>query len=1080
MNKRKLFQKFNKSQISKDFQIKEVNIQMQIRKEKDLNLENSKGITLIALVISIIVMLILAGISLNAVIGDNGIITQAQNATYMQGIAALEEYLQMEYVKYYDEAENYTSKIELLASKMNNLCLKEGTRNYIMYNGKMYYLLNKASLPSDLKNQLKGGDTTEREKYIRLIDVYGITSDLKVYYCSNGTDTVLGTIEEKNVDPNIPVQKLNNDAEMKKAITEALAEQGIIVGENGITTGNVATIKELELDGSKYNIKSLSALSELNALQKLELKDINVSNLEGIDGCSMLQYIFFENCKIENYEHITKVLGLKYLYEYLPPDRSEEECNREIENLSIAMEKADDLNKLEYVGMFGYDFIRDGYGIGVGGKDIMSENSIVASKNKLSDIASLSRWSDTVKSSIRYMYLNNNSISNIESLEGYKNIYELWILNNSNLVSLNGLENHTNLRYIVGQRCNLSNISGLSGCSNLYYVTLLTNSRLTSLAGIENSNMYKLIAYNCNLTDISALETIKNTLEYLDIKNNSNLQNVEVISKCNKLNNLYLANNNNMLDADVIKLEGIIANCGTNYSLPTKYNMLFSNLTSYDYTSFGLTDTSREITSLKNKTNVEWLRLYGNTDLGKSRLAKLIKDGYLEIEELDKIKENLDLTEEQRSYIDSLKNKGKASIENMTDSEIESTENSSDIYIRYVLSTLTGLKKLSIGNIANITAIDFLNKVTNLSELDLRGTNITDLSKLETQALRLGTLAVDNTGIDFSKIQNTLNRIYDNYRNDNDTKSVWYNNSYNDINTAGLKLFNNNFENAFENCTNITKLNVNNESGGRIDLSKCVNLNYLDIKYGLIVTPNKNMNYVRCYYGVLDCRVTPYVKTVDFGENRDAQNSFQYMVNTQIETLDLGGYSIPNLEVLDNLEGCKSTLKNIRARSNFGSYYYKPQIGGLGKLEDFTKLETIILAGTRNSGILEGASKLKAVKELNVRSNDIPDISELSGLTTLRSLYLEDNKISNVTPLSNLTNLQILELSNNSINDIYPLRNLVQNGRTSITSLDLRNNLLENNNSSGQDNIGVLKLFKDTGTQIEYSGNNFSDTSILN
>ena len=26
--------------------------------------------------------------------GDNGIITQAQNATYMQGIAALEEYLQ--------------------------------------------------------------------------------------------------------------------------------------------------------------------------------------------------------------------------------------------------------------------------------------------------------------------------------------------------------------------------------------------------------------------------------------------------------------------------------------------------------------------------------------------------------------------------------------------------------------------------------------------------------------------------------------------------------------------------------------------------------------------------------------------------------------------------------------------------------------------------------------------------------------------------------------------------------------------------------------------------------------------------
>ena len=52
------------------------------------------GITLIALVISIIVMLVLAGVSLNATIGDNGIITQAQNATYLQDCAKLEEFFQ--------------------------------------------------------------------------------------------------------------------------------------------------------------------------------------------------------------------------------------------------------------------------------------------------------------------------------------------------------------------------------------------------------------------------------------------------------------------------------------------------------------------------------------------------------------------------------------------------------------------------------------------------------------------------------------------------------------------------------------------------------------------------------------------------------------------------------------------------------------------------------------------------------------------------------------------------------------------------------------------------------------------------
>ena len=40
----------------------------------------NKGITLIALVITIIVLLILAGVSVTMLTGNNGILTQAQNA----------------------------------------------------------------------------------------------------------------------------------------------------------------------------------------------------------------------------------------------------------------------------------------------------------------------------------------------------------------------------------------------------------------------------------------------------------------------------------------------------------------------------------------------------------------------------------------------------------------------------------------------------------------------------------------------------------------------------------------------------------------------------------------------------------------------------------------------------------------------------------------------------------------------------------------------------------------------------------------------------------------------------------------
>ena len=47
-----------------------------------------KGITLIALVVTIVVLLILAGVSINLVIGDNGIITRAKEAASQTEVAS--------------------------------------------------------------------------------------------------------------------------------------------------------------------------------------------------------------------------------------------------------------------------------------------------------------------------------------------------------------------------------------------------------------------------------------------------------------------------------------------------------------------------------------------------------------------------------------------------------------------------------------------------------------------------------------------------------------------------------------------------------------------------------------------------------------------------------------------------------------------------------------------------------------------------------------------------------------------------------------------------------------------------------
>ena len=59
------------------------------------SIKETNGITLISLVITIIILLILAGVTLSLTIGDNGIITQAQKAKEAQEIAAIKEDLQL-------------------------------------------------------------------------------------------------------------------------------------------------------------------------------------------------------------------------------------------------------------------------------------------------------------------------------------------------------------------------------------------------------------------------------------------------------------------------------------------------------------------------------------------------------------------------------------------------------------------------------------------------------------------------------------------------------------------------------------------------------------------------------------------------------------------------------------------------------------------------------------------------------------------------------------------------------------------------------------------------------------------------
>ena len=87
-------------------------------------LKQVKGITLIALVITIIVLLILAGVSIAMLTGQNGILTQANNAKVEQSHGAVREGIALAYNEYQIEI-NTASNTKLASTETVQIQGKE-------------------------------------------------------------------------------------------------------------------------------------------------------------------------------------------------------------------------------------------------------------------------------------------------------------------------------------------------------------------------------------------------------------------------------------------------------------------------------------------------------------------------------------------------------------------------------------------------------------------------------------------------------------------------------------------------------------------------------------------------------------------------------------------------------------------------------------------------------------------------------------------------------------------------------------------------------------------------------------------
>ena len=91
-------------------------------------LKNKKGITLIALVVTVVVLIILAGVSINAVLGDNGIIKKANQAASVTKEAEVKEAINRTILEFY-LTDDYETLEDFLNAKVSEGKIDSVTKN---------------------------------------------------------------------------------------------------------------------------------------------------------------------------------------------------------------------------------------------------------------------------------------------------------------------------------------------------------------------------------------------------------------------------------------------------------------------------------------------------------------------------------------------------------------------------------------------------------------------------------------------------------------------------------------------------------------------------------------------------------------------------------------------------------------------------------------------------------------------------------------------------------------------------------------------------------------------------------------
>lgn len=644
--------------------------------QKRKKVYSANGITLIALVISIIVMLILAGVSINAIVGEDGIITKAKDATYLQSRAVLEEFLQEKYVEKYDEFDDAESKIVSLQNLYPEYFYIPshegiGTLKYVIDNdGYALYLIKKSGLPKEIRDQLVGGEAGDGTylDYKNLKDVYGVTSDLKVYYSLNGKSELLGmSTNDLDLDnPNRTVFSGNEYASNTSKNMYNLIKSYDLDGNQEISASEVRQIRTLELT-AESGISSLLELHNFVNLNNLKLKNLTLDSLEGISKATMISTLDIENCIINNYDDLSNLVSLidfNFIY-----NNSSIDGNAEVRKLcgtnndghfGMSKGKLSNLNQL-FIGPFNYWTL-----------------NVTRSQSNITDLSPLCNLKEETKLAIQRLEIQNNPITSIEFVNSF-----------------------LNLNYINVGSTNIKNFKGISTLKKLTYISMYSNTQFGISDG-ENINDTNNALYDVQFcTSLSNIYIgTDDCIKYISyIKNLKNLSKFECNSQSLDINDL----------TDTIPFLKSI-----NYRVNTKYSLLFLDSKT---TNISLIDQTID------KDTFEGLGAYENINTFVFVRTTITENGTnLGLEESNELINNLLKQWKNLVYLDLCGAKI-----NTVDFIFDSEKN---------VINCPNLKSICLMD-TNVTDLSYLEKVT-IDTLGINNSNI-DLTKIQKTISSCGT-----------------------------------------------------------------------------------------------------------------------------------------------------------------------------------------------------------------------------------------------------------------------------------------------------------------------------------------------------